>query len=211
MMKSKNFDYQSIIPFDKAKPNVKFNPKRCFKYYIKYTNKNEVLSLEETFKYIRKHYAAYKMTNKMNASESYANQRILIDKLSDLDYDSQISFSVAYSVVVSLFISLYFASLQISDGSGNNFFEALNNSFKALEAIISQPLNIAAKIIVMIISFIVLALVIAFVSSPVLSLILLIKDKYLSSIYYNKFLKPYERKVVQETLMTYNSDYNFLK
>ncbi len=210
-MKSKNFDYQSIIPFDKAKPNVNFNPKRCFKYYFKHTNKNKVYSLEETFKYINKHYASYKKSDKMNASERYSNQRVLIDKLSDLDYDSQISFSVAYSVVVSLFISLYFAFLQTSDDSGNNFFEGLNNCFKAMETIISQQSNITVKIIEIISVLIVFVLTICFVSLPVWGLIGLIKDKYVSTKYYNRLLKPYERKVVQEMLMTYNSDYNFLK
>ena len=210
-MKSKNFDYHSIIPFDKANPNVNFNPKRCFKYYFKHTNKNKVYSLEETFKYINKHYAGYKKSDKMNASERYSNQKVLIDKLSDLDYDSQISFSVAYSVFVSLYISLYFALLQISDGSGNNFFEGLNNCFNDMKTIISQQSNITVKIIEIIFYLIISALTIGIFSLPVLSLILFIKDNYSSTIYYNKLLKPYERKVVQETLMTYNSDYNFLK
>ncbi len=210
-MKSKNYDYQSIIPFEIANPNVKFNPKRCFKYYFKHTNKNKVYSLEETIRYIKMHYAGYKMTNKMNASERYSNQKVLIDKLSDLDYDSQISFSVAYSVFVSLYISLYFALLQISDSSGKNFFEALNDCLKALGEIISQQSNITIKIIEIISVVIVFVLTICFVSLPVWGLIGLIKDKYISTKYYNRLLKPYERKVVQETLMTYNSDYIFLK
>ena len=209
-MKAKNYDYQFVKPFEKAKPNAKFKPESCFKYYIKQT-KNKVYALEETFKYIDKYYASYKKTDKMNASEKYANQEILIDRLSDLDYDNQMSFSVAYSVVASLVMSLYFSVLQTSDSSGNNFFEALNSSIEALETLINQQFNIFIKILGIICGLLFIALIIVIVSLPAVGLIELIKDKYKSTKYYNKFLKPYERKVVQETLMTYDSDYYFLK
>lgn len=209
-MKVKNYDYQSIIPFEKAKPNAKFKPERCFKYYIKRT-KNKVYALEETFKYIDNYYAGYKKNDKMNASEKYANQEILIDRLSDLDYDNQMSFSVAYSVVASLVMSFYFSVLQTSDRSGKNFFEGLNISIENLETFINQQSNIFVKILEILCGLLLISLTIALVSLPAVCLIELIKDKYKSTKYYNKFLKPYERKAVQEALATYGSDYYFLK
>lgn len=209
-MKVKNYDYQSIIPLGKAKPNAKFKPERCLKYYIKRT-KNKVYALEETFKYIDNYYAGYKKNDKMNASEKYANQEILIDRLSDLDYDNQMSFSVAYSVVASLVMSFYFSVLQTSDRSGKNFFEGLNISIENLETFINQQSNIFVKILEILCGLLLISLTIALVSLPAVCLIELIKDKYKSTKYYNKFLKPYERKAVQEALATYGSDYYFLK
>lgn len=210
-MKAKNYDYQSIKPFEKAKPNAKFKPQLCFKYYIKQTGGNKVYSLEKTFKYIDDFYEKYEKNNKMNAHEKYTNQNFLINKLSYLDYQNQISFSVVYPIFSSIVISLYFASLQIPNENGYNFFEVINNGFNEYKTAMEQYPSIAATIADIICGVILFAIVLLILSIPAANLIVFVKERYDFTKYNNKFLLPYERKVVQETLSSYDKDYDFLK
>lgn len=161
-MKNKNHDYQSIRPYRKAKPNARFNPQSCFKYYTKKTKGNKVYSLEETFKYIDEYYAKLKPNNKMNASEKSKNQEELIDRLSDLDYDSQISFSIITSIVISIVITLYFTVLQMPDEAGNTLFEVFCSSYRAWSESIKQYPYIVV-LISQIIGFLILSPLIIFI------------------------------------------------
>lgn len=210
-MKNKNYDYQSIKPYRKAKPNAEFNPQSCFKYYTKKTKGNKVYSLEETFKYIDEYYAKLKLNNKMNASEKSKNQEKLINRLSDLDYDSQISFSIITSIVISIIITLYFTVLQMPDEAGNTLFGVIWSSYRAWSESIEQYTYIVV-LISQIIGFLILSpLIILIITNPAICLTLWIRNKYESTKYYNKFLKPYERNVAQKVLQDYDSKSTFLK
>ena len=210
-MKNNNHDYQSIKPYHKAKPNAGFNPRSCFKYYAKKTKGNKVYSLEETFKYIDEYYTKLKPNNKMNASEKSKNQEELIDRLSDLDYDSQISFSIITSIVISIVITLYFTVLQMPNEAGNTLFGVICNSYRAWSESIAQAPDIFVLISQIIVFLVLSPFIILIITNPAICLIVWIRNKYESTKYYNKFLKPYERNVAQKVLQDYDSKFTFLK
>lgn len=167
--------------------------------------------LKETFKYIDNYYEKYKKNNKLNAHKKYTNQNFLINKLYDLDYHNQISFSVVYQIFSSIVITLYYDSLQKPNENGDNFFDIINNGFNECKNAMEQYPGIAATITEIICGVILFAIVLLILAIPAADLIIFVKERYDFTKYNNKFLLPYERKVVQETLSSYDKDYDFLK
>lgn len=113
MLRIKNFDYQSIKLFDKVYKKEKCKSKKCFKYYMRRTNRDKNYSIQQTFSYIDKHYSKLKYNKTLNDGKIRDNTNKLINRLCNLNYENNISFSVITSIVLSLVISLFIAFLQI--------------------------------------------------------------------------------------------------
>ena len=211
MLRKKNFDYQSIKPFDKVYKKEQCNSKKCFKYYMRRTNRDKNYSIQQTFSYIDKYYSKLKYNKTLNAGKIRDNTNKLINRLCNLNYEYNISFSVITSIVLSLVISLFIASLQIpSSDLGENYFEFCNDALKEAHMYINESIGLLEIIINVSYYVLVFIILMSIILLFAFGLPTLIRNIYDYSVYNRTFIIPYEREIVKKTLSTYSDDYKFL-
>ncbi len=211
MLRIKNFDYQSIKSFDKVYKKENCKSKKCFKYYMRRTHRDKNYSIQQTFSYIDKHYSKLKYNKTLNAGKIRENTNKLINRLCDLNYENNISFSVITSIVISLVISLFIAFLQIPISElGENYFEFCNDALKEAHMYINESIGLLDIIINVLYYLLVFILLMSIILIFAFGLPALIRNIYDYSVYNRTFIIPYEREIVKKTLLTYSDDYKFL-
>lgn len=207
-MKIKNFDYQSIIPFEDHYGKSTYNPKKCFYYYKKRTNSNINYSLKQTFLYIENYYRNYNYSDKMTASEINGNTNMLLNKLCNLDYDNKISFSVISSIVLSLIISIFIASLQTSGTEfENNYFDVCNNVLHYANTQLVASAGFFEAVINVIFYILTIVILASIIVVFAIGLPTVVRHVYYATVYKRTFIDPYERDIVKRTLSTYDKKY----
>ena len=212
-MKHKNYDYQSIEPFEKLQQRkgwVDCCSERCFRYYKKNTDKNINASIKFTFKYIKSYYAAQRFNKNMSSRDEKCNTNDLLERYKDLDNSLKNSISIITSTVISFFISFGFALFTLSNNNGENFFISFA---EMIDPVINYIVN-NMSIIMVIALPIILVLILLCLSPLIITCIYPIyASKEICSINstYKQIIVPYERDEIIDTLATYNQGYSKLK
>lgn len=197
---------KNVIKFDEKNGFDISKTKKCLKHYKKET-KNNALALRYTYDYIDSCYKDKRCNNDISEKDKLKATNELLYRFDELNKKHKFFYSIISSVAISFIISLLLVLLQIPNKSGLTFFEDFlsfaENLFVFLSntnifvSIISIPATILCLCIGLLIPFCIV--IITFVFSDFL---------YYST--YRNLVVPYERKIILETLQTFDDRFKNL-
>lgn len=183
--------------------------KKCLRYYSKKT-KDENASICITFYYIDEYYSGKKYVDGLSQNEQFNYTKQLLYRYEELEKTSKYSFSIISSVLTSFIISFLLYFLQTPDESGISYLDMLGNYINSgVNFILTlEPL---ITIIMALIFLSILCLFLGVLATVVILPIIISEAVYYNNSVYKNIIVPYEKKVIIDTLSTYDKRYESIK
>lgn len=205
----RDIDYQKIVPYS-HKHSRNYDPKKCLRYYRRKTKRDLNASILFTFCYIDTYYETKRHIENMSKIEVQNNTNVLLNRYEELNKIHKFSFSTSSSVAISFFVSFLFTLLQLPDNkSGMTYFELIQNFIYDAAILVSNQHPLVTLILIPLsITFLSLLMI---VPLGILILLFMITDiMYDYNSKYRDIIVPYERKVIIDTLVSYDEKYAIL-
>ena len=201
-------DIENIAKFSEKNGFDITKTRKCLKYYLRKTKRNGALALSYTYDYIDDCYKDKKYDSDLPDEDKTKVTNELLNRFNELNKKHKFSYSIVSSVVASFFVTLFFVILQTPDNkNGLTFWETISNAISGISEFLANNPVIVSVILFPI--FIIALFLVMLVPIGVLIVTYLISDLLYYSTYRNMVV-PYERKIILNTLITFDERYKEL-
>lgn len=198
---------ENIVAFNEKHGFDITKTKKCWKYYYKKAKRNSALALRYTYKYIDYCYNDKKYNPKMTDEDKLKIKNELLSRFGELSKMHKYSYSIISSVAASFLVSFLIALLQIPDETNMSVLQQIYIYIKSLSDLLAK--NGVITLIVLLPLFILSICLLLLIPFSILIITYLLLDMLYYSPYRN-IVVPYERKVILDTLKSFDERYEYL-